>query len=97
VQILLDARHSLGCRDDFAAASVVMNAYDGDYYMSNQLPSERQLVEVRFDNRDWMSATYKNGEFIDMFGLPLSREKISSWRPANANADASEHALQPAH
>jgi hypothetical protein len=66
--------------------------------MNHQLPLERQLVEVRFDNRDWMTATYQNGEFVDMFGLPLNREKISSWRPADANTGtASEHTLQPMH
>jgi hypothetical protein len=56
--------------------------------MNNELPVERQLVLVRLDNRDWQPATFQYGQFVDVYGLPLDREKISGWRPADASANA---------
>jgi probable HAF family extracellular repeat protein len=53
--------------------------------MYDKLPSDRQNVEVRFDNRDWQPATYVDGEFVDEYGMPLDSRKISSWRAPNGS------------
>jgi hypothetical protein len=64
--------------------------------MFDKLPTDRQNVEVRVDNRDWEPATYVDGEFVDAYGMPLDSRKISSWRAPNggpnrvANAAASK-------
>jgi len=50
-----------------------------------ELPSDRQNVEVRLDDHDWQPATYVDGEFVDPYGLPLDRSKISSWRAPNGS------------
>jgi hypothetical protein len=41
---------------------------------------------VRLGTAEWHPAMFRDGEFVDMYGIPLERRKISSWRPANANA-----------
>lgn len=64
--------------------------------MVHEIPREQQLVEVRFDNRDWLSATYRRGEFVDIYGFTLDRERISSWRATDA-PDPAEHPLPPRH
>ncbi len=56
-----------------------------DQTRDEQLPSDRQAVQVKFDNCDWQPATYRYGQFVDAYGIPLDPEKISSWRPASAN------------
>ncbi len=53
--------------------------------MFDKLPTDRQNVEVRFDNRDWEPATYVDGEFVDAYGMPLDARKISSWRAPNGS------------
>ncbi len=40
---------------------------------------------VKIDSRDWQPATYQYGQFVDVYGLPLERDKISSWRPADGD------------
>jgi len=52
---------------------------------SERVPADRQIVEVRIGN-EWQPATYTGGEFIDIYGMPLDRRRISSWRPVNSNA-----------
>jgi hypothetical protein len=47
---------------------------------------DRQVVEVRVANSDWQPATYTNGEFVDAYGMPLDRRRISGWRPVSATA-----------
>lgn len=59
--------------------------------MTAEFPLERLEVEVSFDNRGWHPATYVHGEFVDIFGLPIQRERILSWRPADAAAPAPEN------
>jgi hypothetical protein len=51
--------------------------------MYDKLPNERQIVEVHLENRDWQQATYMDGEFFDVHGMPLDPYKIDSWRGAN--------------
>ncbi len=54
--------------------------------MNSKLPVERQLVLVTLDDHDWQPATFRNGKFVDMYGLPLDSEKISNWRPAEGSS-----------
>jgi hypothetical protein len=54
--------------------------------MTDKLPMDRQIIEVRLGTAEWQPAMFRDGEFVDMYGIPLERRKISSWRPANANA-----------
>jgi hypothetical protein len=53
--------------------------------MYDKVPNDHQVVEVCVNNQEWLPATYQNGEFIDMYGLPMDRGLISKWRP-DANA-----------
>ena len=64
--------------------------------MLSEFPREQQQVEVRFNERDWLSAVYRRGEFVDIYGFTLDRSKISSWRAADAG-DSSEHPMPPLH
>jgi hypothetical protein len=54
--------------------------------MSDKLPMDRQVIEVRMGTDQWQPAMFRDGEFVDMYGIPLERRTISSWRPAKANA-----------
>ena len=59
------------------------------------MPSEQQSIEVTLDDQAWQPATYRRGEFVDIYGLPLDLQKISSWRPAEKPMnpdDASDNA-----
>jgi hypothetical protein len=53
---------------------------------NDKLPMDRQVIEVRLGTDQWQPAMFRDGEFVDMYGIPLERRKISSWRPAKANA-----------
>jgi hypothetical protein len=55
--------------------------------MKGELPMDRQAVQVKISDGDWQSAVYQDGQFVDLYGLPLEHSKISSWRPAGASAD----------
>lgn len=60
--------------------------------MKDKIPMEEQVVEVCLANSEWQPATFKGGEFVDAYGLPLDRQEISNWRPAKtvaANTQAS--------
>jgi hypothetical protein len=57
--------------------------------MKGELPSERQAVQVKINGGDWQPAVYQDGQFVDLYGLPLDHAKISSWRPAGGSASAS--------
>jgi hypothetical protein len=52
--------------------------------MLNELPNERQTVEVNLDDNSWQPATFRNGQFVDIYGLPLDQGKISGWRLLDA-------------
>ena len=55
--------------------------------MNDKLPVDRQIIEVRLGSRDeWQPAIYRDGEFVDAYGITLDRRRISGWRPANSNA-----------
>jgi hypothetical protein len=55
--------------------------------MKGELPLERQSVQVKVTDGDWQPAVYQDGQFVDLYGLPLDHRKITSWRPAGASAD----------
>ncbi len=57
--------------------------------MKGELPVDRQTVQVQLNNGDWQAATYQDGQFVDLYGLPLDRLKITSWRPAGGAANGS--------
>jgi len=51
-----------------------------------RMPLESQVVEVRVGNADWQPATYRDGQFVDVYGMTLDRKRVSGWRPAGRNA-----------
>ncbi|MET0231461.1 MAG: hypothetical protein ABW186_11065 [Rhodanobacteraceae bacterium] len=55
--------------------------------MKGELPMDRQSVQVQLNNGDWQAATYQDGQFVDLYGLPLDHQKITSWRPAGGAAN----------
>ena len=55
--------------------------------MKGELPLERQAVQVQIDNGEWQAATYQDGQFVDLYGLPLDHHKVTSWRPAGGGAN----------
>jgi hypothetical protein len=55
--------------------------------MKGELPLERQAVQVKLNEGDWQSAVYQDGQFVDLYGLPLDHQKVTSWRPAGSSAD----------
>jgi hypothetical protein len=57
--------------------------------MKGELPMDRQAVQVQLNNGDWQAATYQDGQFVDLYGLPLDHRKITSWRPAGGAANGS--------
>lgn len=57
--------------------------------MKGELPMDRQAVQVKINDGDWQPAVYQDGQFVDLYGLPLDHQKISSWRPAGGTANGS--------
>ncbi len=62
--------------------------------MNNKVPTDHQVVEVLVGDDVWQDATYKDGEFVDTYGMPLDRGSIANWRPrildpANSSPSAS--------
>ena len=55
--------------------------------MNGELPVDRQAVQVKVDDGDWQPAVYQDGQFVDLYGLPLDHRKIKSWRPAGGAAN----------
>jgi hypothetical protein len=55
--------------------------------MKGELPMDRQAVQIQLNNGDWQAATYQDGQFVDLYGLPLDHRKITSWRPAGGSAN----------
>src|SRR5690348_2106409 len=48
--------------------------------MNGNIPEEGQDVQVRIGSGAWQSATYRRGQFVDAFGLPLDPQRISEWQ-----------------
>lgn len=55
--------------------------------MKGELPLERQAVQVKLNDGDWQPAVYQDGQFVDLYGLPLDHLKITSWRSAGGSTD----------
>ena len=55
--------------------------------MKGELPLERQAVQVQINNGEWQAATYQDGQFVDLYGLPLDHRNVTSWRPAGGTAN----------
>ena len=55
--------------------------------MKGELPLERHAVQVQINNGEWQPATYQDGQFVDLYGLPLDHRKITSWRPAGGSTN----------
>ena len=53
---------------------------------NDKLPMDRQIIEVRLGTDEWQPAMFRDGGFVDMYGIPIERRRISSWRPAKAAA-----------
>ena len=51
----------------------------------DEMPRDQQTVQITLDDQAWQPATYRRGEFVDIYGLPLDRQKIMSWRPLDNN------------
>ncbi|HEY6984507.1 MAG TPA: hypothetical protein VH375_00380 [Rhodanobacteraceae bacterium] len=52
--------------------------------MKGELPMERQAVQVKINDGEWQPAVYQDGQFVDLYGLPLDYRKITTWRPSGA-------------
>ena len=58
--------------------------------MLNATPREAQAVQVRVGAGTWQEATYRNGRFIDRFGLVLNPDWITDWQDPDAPAEKHE-------
>jgi hypothetical protein len=70
--------------------------------MSNETPQEGQDVQVKMGN-NWQAATYRRGQFVDVYGLPLDAQRISEWQAVEPRAQpqrdtlAEWNKLRPSH
>lgn len=62
--------------------------------LTNTPPMEGQQVQIKLYDGDWQDAVYRDGSFIDHYGLPLDEAKIAQWRPAVINGAAPAHRAQ---
>lgn len=68
--------------------------------MKGELPMERQAVQVKINDGEWQPAIYQDGQFVDLYGLPLDHRKVTSWRPAGGSMGglpAANRDLRSAH
>lgn len=61
--------------------------------MSNDTPQEGQDVQVKLGSGTWQAATYRHGQFVDVYGLPLDPHKISEWQPTEPKTRADRDTL----
>jgi hypothetical protein len=48
--------------------------------MNTELPTEGQIVQVKIGNGALQPATFRRGQFVDLYGLPLDKSRISEWQ-----------------
>jgi hypothetical protein len=48
--------------------------------MDTRCPNDGQVVQVRIDDGEWQPATFRDGQFVDLYGLPLDAAKMSEWK-----------------
>lgn len=56
--------------------------------MNKQLPIDGQKIHVKLKEGEWQEATYRDDNFVDLYGLPLGFAKILEWRPLVVDAPA---------
>jgi len=54
--------------------------------MTRERPQEGEAVQVKLNDGDWQPATYREGQFIDLYGLPLDSRKITRWQHAERSS-----------
>lgn len=61
--------------------------------MNHETPGEGQRVEVRVGQGSWQAATYRRGQFIDVYGLVLDAGRVTEWQATAAppSADTALH------
>jgi hypothetical protein len=59
-----------------------------EHAMNKQLPIDGQTIQVKLKEGEWQEATYRDDNFVDLYGLPLGFDKILEWRPLAADAPA---------
>ena len=42
---------------------------------------------------NWQAATYRRGQFVDVYGLPLDAQRISEWQAMEPRAQAPRDTL----
>jgi hypothetical protein len=60
--------------------------------MQNETPQEGQDVQVKMGS-NWQAATYRRGQFVDVYGLPLDAQRISEWQATEPRAQAPRDTL----
>lgn len=55
--------------------------------MNHEPPREGQRVEVRIGAGEWQAATFRHGQFIDIYGLALDPQRISEWQTARTSPE----------
>jgi hypothetical protein len=48
-------------------------------------PIEGQQIQVKLKDGEWQEATYREGTYVDLYGLPLAADKVLAWRPASSH------------
>lgn len=61
--------------------------------MNHEPPNEGQRVEVRIGAGAWQPATFRRGQFIDIYGLALDPQRISEWQASTPHTSPERTAL----
>ena len=57
--------------------------------MNTEHPVEGQTVTVKVGDGAFQQATFRRGQFVDLYGLILDERKVSDWKPRDAMPPAS--------
>ena len=61
--------------------------------MNRESPTEGQRVEVRIGQGTWQPATFRRGQFIDIYGLVLDPLRVSEWQAQDPLRETAPDAL----
>ena len=61
--------------------------------MNPESPREGQAVQVRIGDGAWQPATFRRGQFVDIYGLALDPQRISEWQASTSRASPEGEAL----
>ena len=64
--------------------------------MNKQLPIDGQTIQVKLKEGEWQQATYRDDNFVDLYGLPLGFDKILEWRPLVPESPSRTGDVRPA-